>query len=314
LPDRYRIGVDFSDSSSHRFICRACADIASGETGRFEIDLDSELVTVRTPVRGSLFCDASWGSADFAPQLQWWRFDPSNGRCSPVGAVAARQRAERSYEWDAGRLQVGRYVVAVEPLGFAKLVDIVANDAPIRIEVPAKQSCRVRFIGALDGRAITPPSIQWWPQPAGWSGALQPQWLLPTTDNAAFQFDAARGAVAIASGVDDAGPRKLRLELPLDALDSTIALLPDCRLRVQLRDGSRTVAFPNTATLRLTYLDGNAQLERRSLSGDELLVSLETPGRYLLSLRAVAGYPLPAPIRVDARNGAELTVVFELKK
>jgi hypothetical protein len=180
------------------------------------------------------------------------------------------------------------------------------------LRVPPAVPLRVRLVDA-ETRAILDEDHIFW-------SATSPAGRLPVPSQGTYRAEEAdhfelrvpRGWIRIGAHAEGFVWKDHLVQVEEGMPELTLALEPVCRVRVTLRDGERTLPFPERIGPRAFTPDGEEVACGRSWYGDEITLNLEQPGTYLVRVPAVDGYAAPEPMTVEARRREVVDATFQL--
>ncbi|MEO6710117.1 MAG: hypothetical protein ABIP42_11120, partial [Planctomycetota bacterium] len=319
-PGTYQVYTYASGPGSHAGVPRATIQLSSGETKRVVVDLNPRTLKKRTAARGTVNVDPSWGKDFASPRLEFFESnlpDERNAKehYSEELTIGSTLNAAGGFSWDAGRLPSGKHFVLIRPFAWGVAIEVTESETPIVLNVPARVRCKVSVVDADTRENLATPSISWR------CGSLQSDVhgefdTVPLSkDGKCFFFDAPRGAITISTNIDGFGWRSTPATLHGETAEWTIALEPECRIRVSLKDGGRVVPIPER-TWPIAYRPDGLVVETVAMSrtSDSMTLHLEQPGTYEIRLSSLEGWQQPAPIVVEAKRRDIVDVVFQLAR
>lgn len=316
-PGHYEVYTYLSGPGSHSGVPRATIELGAGETRRLTLDLNPAVSKQRISVRGTVSVDPSWGKDFESPRLGFLESTPPDKRYAKVHyteelTIDSSLNADGSYTWDAGRLPVGKHFVLVEPFGWGADFEVAEPAKPIALSVSSRVHCNVRLLDAETREELNSESIFWHFGPEKLGTEIELRTIQRAKDGKHFTFDAPRGQITIGAHVEGFGWRSSGEQVQSTPAELTIALEPESRIRVRLKDGERVVPFPEGTWPIALHLDGSFESVSMEQSADSVTLSFERSGMYEIKLSAVAGYQQPASIKVEARPREVAEVLFQL--
>ncbi len=317
LPGRYVLSRDTRGAGARAPINLLMIDLAAHETRELTFDLTPDTSQKRVRVSGTLDYDVSWRGDFEPPLLKFLYFDPVTQEYSHERDVDV-QYTERGLAWDAGLLRTGKHFVVVGSefwpmgIGWGEEFGVAEGAEPIAVSVPPLVRCRVRLIDAETHAELEASTISYRWGPEERSSEFKYNSVERAPEAKFFAVDSPPGRITVRARVDGYNIQVAHEQVLTDPPEFKIALEPDCRIRVRLREGERDVPLPATVALCASRIDGSGKDQFQSWREGVVILSVDQPGKYKISIPTVDGYQPAAPITVEARRREIVDVVFQL--
>lgn len=214
-------------------------------------------------------------------------------------------------DWDAGEVEPGRYVVALNGYCKPEYIDLAAGEdhhSEIELEPPAR--VRVRTVDASSGEAVEIRNLSWSVGSTWMTGGMKHETL--TSGSGEIEFCAPVGSITLMIWGDEAHDANEIFEITAGLNELTLEVTAVYTVTIELIDGTTVVPNPDAWLERTEVLEGTGILVSQS-SGPSIEVAVSAPGLYRFTLPQVPGYkPVPPQeVRVGPDRATTHRVMLE---
>jgi len=319
-----------ADVDPPRVAGRVQVDLVAGETAHVTLRLARVAPPALVPLAGTLVLPESWGSDPAGLEIVPLGSRPDSSASwiavssSEMTSVPGRPRA---FAWRSHPVVPGKYRIAVDLVGIAKLVDVgVDGREDIELVVPDAGTVAVTFFDDESGQAVIVEHPEWralLDAEARKSGAVFSGVRLRTReDGVTFEGRVPVGAARFEflSRVYAPADHSATYTVKPGDQDFVVHLRRAQGITIQLRVQGEPARAPDGTAIdqrwltkvKVSAVGGSGKVDFCWIDRDTSVTSFVTePGRYRVTLPSLPGYAAVAPFDVDVP--ARLTVVKEVE-
>ena len=307
-------------TNSRRVAGTSMVDVEAGRTAVVQVDVEPVPVVTPVPFRGVVRIPRDYTARSYSmiAVLDSPPLTADGGREMEL-SLSPRSDATREWAFDAGLVEPGTYLVRVDPIRFATLVEVPpGGNVQTRIDVPPTATVLVRAVDAATAETLDPDRLTvFWrvtSQLRSGPGSRRRRAEETLPSRSAVRLTAPATRIDVDIEYDGYGYRRVRLSLePGENDDVEVQLRRVTALTVNLRDGDRIIPWPAGVRAWLMPLEGQRTRgitygARRAWFEDVEL------GRYRLVVDPLPDYAPLDPREVAVEAGPIGDVIFDLKR
>ena len=221
----------------------------------------------------------------------------------------------RTYQFDAGQVQEGRYEIKFRTLNYQLGTTLGPNgNSSLEIRIPEPATVRVDVEGEIGSGGEFLREINWHgPTPKGVR-----VWTLTSerreSGRVPFEFQVPTGPIFIRPTGSEYVGREQRFDIPPSGARVTLQLARAFKIQIRVMDGSKQIPWNWDWSYKVTPLDDRGEVVTHGVRSGARQVVVTHPGRYSVSLGPIEGYEPILDQEVEVGFGDETELRIDLER
>jgi len=323
LPGDLVAAVEVGDSyRSPIVLASAPVHVVARETARVVLDVEPLVAPTLVPLAGTLRVPLGWKigqlGLELAPRRVAGTVDTDWRTLEGSEMEAVRGRGD-TYRFDFGGVLPGKYALTIRGASCTRNVEVPPTGAPdVVLEVPEHTTLHVRVVSTTDGSPVKMSWLDWTPADGdGQTGSVSPILLLYDEASRSYGSGVPVGRGKLESFGADAWVLDETVEAELFAGEQELVarVRPIAGAIVELTSDGRAVRMYEdfAEAIAVAPVGGGGRCLWKKLRDKVPTFAVDPPGRYLVTLPAIAGYEPVAPFEVDLAAGPFRKTPVELR-